>query len=180
MKLTIETTDIKRIYTACSKHVVKGKDGLAHPALCFIQLILDETGQVTATASNSYSLGQTKVPAKGDAGTYYLPVVKLPRTMFGVLENTDNEITLSFDGQKSVYPMPKGQFLNWASVIERPAPVYEICLDASLLAKAAASAADSRGYVHLAFGGNTQPVFITPRKAEADTFSMVLPVRMGS
>lgn len=170
MKLNLTTADLQQIYKVCSPHV--SKDTL-HPAMMYIHLYFDGE-RVTATALKSSQFVQTVVSGEGDVGHYLIPITKVPKGMFCIIENDDKNMTVDFLTSKVVERLPDNtQILDINKIIPTTEPTLTIGFNADLMAEAMKS---FKGNIALRFEfiDETKGVIITDGVSRV----MLLPVRL--
>ncbi len=102
MKLEMSIESLKQIYKVCSAHVSKDKY-----RLLFNYIHVTLKGDVaTAIALDGAKLAQCEVSAKGDEGTYILPMCKPPKGEICVIENTDTTMSIDFVESKHEELLP--------------------------------------------------------------------------
>ena len=132
MKLNLTLPNLQQIYKVCSPHVSK-KD--TQPALQYIHLDFDGD-KVTATACKSSQFAQTVVPGEGDVGHYLIPITKVPKGMFCIIENDDKNMTIDFLSSKIVERMPNNtRIFDVEETMPKLKPTLTIGFNADLMAE---------------------------------------------
>ena len=133
MKLNLTTASLQQIYKVCSPHV--SKDTL-RPAMMYIHLDFDGE-KVTATSLKSSQFAQTVVSGDGDVGHYLIPITKVPKGTFCVIENDDKNMTVDFLTSKVVERLPDNtQIPDINKLIPTTEPTLTIGFNADLMAEA--------------------------------------------
>lgn len=157
MKLQLTITDLQQIYKVCSPHV--SKDTI-RPGMMYIHLDFDGK-RVTATALKSSQFAQTVVSGEGDAGHYLIPITKVPKGMYCIIENDDKNMTVDFLTSKVVERMPNNtQMLDVGKFIPTTEPTLMIGFNADLMAEAMKSFKGNKA-LRFEFIDKTKGVIIT-------------------
>lgn len=170
MKLNLTIPNLQQIYKVCSPHVSKTD---IRPALQYIHLDFDGD-KVTASACKSSQFAQTVVPGEGDVGHYLIPITKVPKGKFCIIENDDKNMTIDFLSSKIVERMPDDtRMLD----IEKAMPKFEPTLTMGFCADLMAESMKSfKGCTALKFEfiNKTSGVVISDGVSRV----MLLPVRL--
>lgn len=178
MKIYVEINDLKYMFKVL-KPALSKKD-YPMPALKFIQLNCKDN-IITAYATDSYRMHSVKIPCtnKSDDCQMLIPIVEIPKEASRVVEITNDGqyTTFNFETEQKIIQNQNLNYPQVESVIPEGEPEYQVAFNPKYL-KDAASVFSKEDTIILNFYGKTKPCIIKPRKADAEDFCLVLPVRI--